>query len=261
MRMVSGLNTAPTGCCIQPLAIRIHSAEKLEPMATSQVTVEMAELGQPVPAEEEQADEGRFQKERHQAFDGERRAENVADIVRVVGPVGAELEFHGDAGGDPHGEIDAEQLAPEPRRVAPDLAAGHHIGALHDGEQKRQAERERHEQKVIERGDRELQPRQDDGIEMRHEPRPYFAVLRLRFYADHARHRGRIDPRLRAVGKAEHLYACDADQLDDENKHDRLGQRRSRPQPCGEKRAHRGENCAQLLLRHQISQAPTPTNS
>ncbi len=39
MRMVSGLNTAPTGFCIQPLAIRIHSAEKLVPSAISQVMV------------------------------------------------------------------------------------------------------------------------------------------------------------------------------------------------------------------------------
>ena len=37
MRMVCGLKAAPTGFCIQPLAIRIHSAEKLEPMATAQV--------------------------------------------------------------------------------------------------------------------------------------------------------------------------------------------------------------------------------
>ena len=37
MRMVCGLNTAPTGCCIQPLAIRIHSAEKLVPTATISV--------------------------------------------------------------------------------------------------------------------------------------------------------------------------------------------------------------------------------
>ena len=39
MRMVSGLNTAPTGFCIQPLAIRIHSADRLVPSAISQVTV------------------------------------------------------------------------------------------------------------------------------------------------------------------------------------------------------------------------------
>ena len=75
---------------------------------------------QPVPAEEEQADEGGFEEEGHQAFDRERRAEDIADIMRVVGPVGAELELHGDAGGDAHGEVDAEQNTPEHRHVAPD---------------------------------------------------------------------------------------------------------------------------------------------
>jgi hypothetical protein len=32
-------------------------------------------------------------------------------------------------------------------------AAGHHIDALHDGEQDGQAERQRHEQEVIQRGE------------------------------------------------------------------------------------------------------------
>ena len=128
----------------------------------------MAELAHAIPAEEEQADEGRFQEERHQAFDRQRRAEDVADIMRVVGPVGAELEFHGDAGGDAHGEVDAEQLAPEPRHVAPDLAAGHHVDALHDGEQERQPERQRHEQEVIKSRHRELKSRQAYRIDMFH---------------------------------------------------------------------------------------------
>src|SRR5262249_31744359 len=129
---------------------------------------EMTKLGQAVPAENKQTDESRFQEKRHQAFDGERRAEYVADIMRIVGPVGAELEFHGDAGGHPHGEIDAEQLAPKLRDVPPDSAASHHIDALHDRQQKRQAERQRHEQKMVQRRDGELQPIQADGIEMRH---------------------------------------------------------------------------------------------
>ena len=36
-RAVSGLNVMPTGCCIHPLAIKIHKADKFEPIATSQV--------------------------------------------------------------------------------------------------------------------------------------------------------------------------------------------------------------------------------
>ena len=38
MRMVTGLNSAPTGFCIQALAIRIHSADRLDPSATRNVT-------------------------------------------------------------------------------------------------------------------------------------------------------------------------------------------------------------------------------
>ena len=163
MRMVAGLNFAPTGYCIQPLAIRIHSAEKLVPSASSQVTARWPTLRQAVPAEEEEPDEGRLQEEGHQPLDGQRRAEDVADVMGVVGPVRAELELHGDAGGHAHGEIDAEQQAPEFGHVAPDRPAGHDVDALHDGEQHREAEGQRHEQEVIHRRQRELQARQLHG--------------------------------------------------------------------------------------------------
>ena len=118
----------------------------------------MRHFRQSVPAEKEQPDEGGLEEKRHQAFDGERRAEDIADIMAVIGPVRAELEFHGDAGGDAHGEIDAEQHAPEFRRLAPDLLAGHDIDALHDAEQNREAERQGHEEKMIHGGQAELQP-------------------------------------------------------------------------------------------------------
>ena len=36
-RIVSGLNSIPTGCCIQPFATKIHNAERLEPIATNQL--------------------------------------------------------------------------------------------------------------------------------------------------------------------------------------------------------------------------------
>ncbi len=38
IRIVSALNSAPTGFCIHALAIRIHSAERFEPSATRKVT-------------------------------------------------------------------------------------------------------------------------------------------------------------------------------------------------------------------------------
>ncbi|MCY1371812.1 hypothetical protein D9M69_589770 [compost metagenome] len=44
MRMVSKLNSAPTGFCIQPLAIRIHRAERLVPTAIRMVTIKCCVL-------------------------------------------------------------------------------------------------------------------------------------------------------------------------------------------------------------------------
>jgi hypothetical protein len=43
-------------------------------------------------------------------------------------------------------------------------AAGHHIDGLHDAEQDDRPERQRHEQEMIERGDRELQAGKFDDI-------------------------------------------------------------------------------------------------
>ena len=127
----------------------------------------MPDLGEAIPAEEEKADEGCLEEEGHEAFDRERGAEDVADIVAVVGPVHAELEFHGDAGGDAHGEVDAEEQAPELGHLAPDLAAGHDIDALHDAEEQREAKRQRHEQEVVHRREAELQPRELHHIQVK----------------------------------------------------------------------------------------------
>ncbi len=88
--------------------------------------------GEPIPTEEEQSDEGGFEEEGHQPFDCQRGAEDIADVVRVVGPVGTELELKRDPGGDTKGEVDAEELAPETRHVLVDRLAGHDIDALHD---------------------------------------------------------------------------------------------------------------------------------
>lgn len=120
---------------------------------------EMPDLRQLVPAEEEQTDEGRLEEEGHQAFDRQRRTEDVADIVAVVAPVHAELEFHDDAGGDAEHEVDAEQPAPEFGHLPPDLAAGHDIDGFHDRQEHGQAERQGHEQEVVKRRQRKLEAR------------------------------------------------------------------------------------------------------
>ena len=168
IRIVSWLNSAPTGFCIHALAIRIHSADRFDPSATRNVTSRCCDFREPVPAEEEHPDERRLEEERHQPLDRERRAEDVADVVRVVRPVGPELELHRDAGGDAHHEVDAEELAPEPRHVPVDLLARHHVDGLHDHEDPRQPERQRNEQEVVERRRGELQPREVDDVKVGH---------------------------------------------------------------------------------------------
>ena len=56
--------------------------------------------GESIPAEDPQAEERRLEEEGEQAFDRERRPEDVADEAGVVAPVHAELELLHDAGDD-----------------------------------------------------------------------------------------------------------------------------------------------------------------
>ena len=102
-------------------------------------------LAQAIPTEKEQSDESRFEEERHHPFDRQRRSKNVADIVRVVRPVGTELKFECDAGGYTHRKIDTEQLAPEFCHVTVDFFTGHDIDRLHDDQHPRQSQRQRDE--------------------------------------------------------------------------------------------------------------------
>ncbi len=76
------------------------------------------------------------------------------------------------SGRDAHREIDAEELPPEPRHVAVDFLARHHVHRFHDDEDPRQPERQRDEQEVVERRRGELQPRQVDDVKARHAELP-----------------------------------------------------------------------------------------
>ena len=116
----------------------------------------MGRPGELVPAEKHQANESGLEEERHQPFDGERRPEDIADILGVIGPVRAELELHGDAGRDAQHEVDAEQVGPEFRNSLPDFLSCHDVCAFGDHEDHRKAQRQWNEQEVIERCEREL---------------------------------------------------------------------------------------------------------
>ncbi|MNX82808.1 hypothetical protein D3C86_1145500 [compost metagenome] len=120
--------------------------------------------GELVPAEEEETDQGGFQEEGHQPLHRQRGAEDVADVVGVVGPVGTELELQGDTSGDPHDEVDAKQLAPEAGDVLVDHLAGHHVGGLGNHQDPGQPQGEGHKQKVEHRRRAELYSGEADHI-------------------------------------------------------------------------------------------------
>ena len=94
-------------------------AESRVPTCTSQMQAACSLAGQPVPAEDPQAEEGRLEEEREQPLDRQRGAEDVADEARVVAPVHPELELLDDAGDHADGEVDQEELAEELRQPQP----------------------------------------------------------------------------------------------------------------------------------------------
>ena len=157
---------------------------------------EVQALGQLVPAEDPQADEGRLEEEGHQALEGERGAEDVADEARVRRPVHAELELLHDAGDDAHREVDQEDLAEEPREVQPLQVARAVPRGLEDRDRQRHAERERHEQEVVQRRQAELPSRQQQRVEEIHS-----CTFRL-VPARHGTQRARPDERSTAVQNA-----------------------------------------------------------
>src|SRR5688500_6280603 len=119
--------------------------------------------GNLVHAEQHHAEERGLEEERGQHLVGEQRPGDVAHLVHVAGPVGAELEAHDDARHHAHREGEREDLHPElvgaePRRIARALVAQpeHH-------QQPGEADADGREQDV--EGD--VQPELDAGEEQR----------------------------------------------------------------------------------------------
>ena len=117
------------------------------------------------------------------ALDRQRRAEHVADELRVDRPVHAELELLDEAGRDTDREVDQKQRAEEVRQPQPRLVARPPPQRLEDRDDRAQAQRQRHEQEVIERRRRKLGPRQidrrgrDENHERRVEHRPRGRII------------------------------------------------------------------------------------
>lgn len=114
---------------------------------------EVSEFREALLAEEEEAEEGRFEEESEDAFHSKRLADDPARASRELRPVGAELEFHRNAGHHAEQEVDGEDFRPEARGLIPALLPGTQSDELHGHHQQRQAHRELREQ-IVER-DRE----------------------------------------------------------------------------------------------------------
>ena len=118
----------------------------------------MGLAAQPVPAEVPDSDEGGFEEKGHRGLNGEQRAEDVAHILRIARPVGAELEFKGDARDDAQGEINEEEAPPEFHLPFPEFVPGGGVARFHPDEDDGKAESERHKDEMEEDGHGELQP-------------------------------------------------------------------------------------------------------
>ncbi len=121
-----------------------------------------------IPAENPDAEERRLEEECRQRLECERRAEDVAHEARILRPVHAEVELLHDAGHDAHAEVDEEDRPEELRKLArlllPSWALRDDGARLEQCKEDGQAERERHEQEVIDGRDGELPPRKFEYI-------------------------------------------------------------------------------------------------
>ncbi len=112
-----------------------------------------------LPAKEHHGDERRLHEEGQNALNGKRRTEDVAHKPTVIAPVGAKLKLQDDASGHADGEIHAKDGHPELGGGQPLLAARAQVDGFHDGHNHTQAERERHEEPVIDGRKRKLSAR------------------------------------------------------------------------------------------------------
>jgi hypothetical protein len=138
---------------------RQHGADVDQPHAAH---VEL--LGEPAPAEDPQAEEGRLQEEGEQGLEGQRRAEDVTDEAAVVAPVHPELELLDDAGDQAEGEVDHEELAEELGQSQPLRLVRAHPHEVEVGDDEGHADRDRHEEEVVDGRDGELPSRQVEGV-------------------------------------------------------------------------------------------------
>ena len=117
-------------------------------------------FGELVPAEQPQPQERGLQEERAEPFHRQRGAEHVADQPGVGAPVHPELELLHQPGDHADRDVDDEQRAEEPGQPQVVILPGPVPGGLQQRGQERQPDRHRNEKEMVNRRERELNPRQ-----------------------------------------------------------------------------------------------------
>ena len=110
----------------------------------------MSDAAEPFFAVKEQPQKTRLQEKGKNTFHGQSLADDAAGGLGEFRPVGAELKFHGDAGDDAEGKVDAENFCPETRGAVVVLIAGAQRHGFEDDDQKGQAHGQLREQ-IVER--------------------------------------------------------------------------------------------------------------
>ena len=123
---------------------------------------EVDALGQAVPAEEPEPEERRLEEEGGQALHGQRCAEHVAHVPAVGRPVHAELELLHEPGHHADGDVDDQQRPEEARQPAMVRVARAVPHRLQDRDEEGDADRDGHEQEVVDGRRGELDPREVD---------------------------------------------------------------------------------------------------
>ena len=128
-----------------------------------------------VPAEHPDAEERGLEEERRQCLERERCAENIAHEARILRPVHTKLEFLHKTRNNAHGEIDEKQRAEKFQQLAagflPLRILRPHIACLEQRDENRHAERERNEEKVVDRRDGKLPSRQQHFFHFQNPPK------------------------------------------------------------------------------------------
>ena len=117
-----------------------------------------------VPAKQQHGEKARLEKKREDTLGRERAAEDVADIARIGGPVGPELELHYDAGRHADGEGQREHLRPETRHLVVQRVFRLQPQPLHDHQQHAEPDAQRREEIMKRDCEGELQAREPEHV-------------------------------------------------------------------------------------------------